>query len=915
MKKGTKKVTVSKQEIKQKETVPHHKPVQNLTGIDTLRGIAVILMILTHVWIILFWGNSNILGKSVSFIGGYISFAIFLLLSGFLIGYKYKTLKLKNILIKSGILVLIYLFLAIIYLIPREGEFRQLLTAPIYLEEYLISLALFPIVGYFVVETVNKIPQTKRFFKSALGVFIVAILGVVMVLLGKFTASYNSNFAVSILFGSVNHHTFSLLSYAIIFFTGAWLGWSRLEETRKDFNQESLFLTLFSVIVVIVSLFTENISFTIDSIDAIRWPPTLFFIFSSLAVSILLLLFVLTFEFKRFKPVQEYLIKPIVYIGKRSIYFVVIHLLILYILEPYAQISFVSYQTYGKIVQTIDSYVKIDERIIETLKNSYKTREEWPFAGHRAVVLQGLGGLEGDIHIEVRPAEVGTNLSGYDITLYAKQGNDYKRIDTNIVLGKSQEYYANAKLNQKTDELIVSFLQDGKIPSRNDMQQRFNNNTGAKGRKVFVINRETKSWIHRPYTIEGKKWLLQDKDTNATEKIKVYLPLSCVEKTLLEKQSISLSFFDKTKRLDFIDCKDTDAVQVGDLLTAKSYVHVETDVTEIRSKIGEQLPSYELKLFQGEENQLVDTFLLQRQVIVSKPVWIMWSLDWEGFSVPYAHMDHIERIRQNSPSLKITHMLNPRAWNSGAVSKANADAQINFVKDKKNKYGDEIALHLHMFKDMVGKAGVTPIPEAGWAHREDGYDMPFTKYSYEESRKIFHWAVNEFPKKGLPKPKIFRAGGWFADLETLRAARDEGIIIDTSGRNAYNTIAFGGRSNILTGPWSLQNTTQPYWLSRSNQNRVATSTGDRLIYEIPTNGGDSWAFSAQTMIDRFKENYGPDILEQARAVTYLSHPEFFNKEGPKIEETIRYINYYSNNADSGPVVYITLEEYYAKYAK
>jgi predicted deacetylase len=349
------------------------------------------------------------------------------------------------------------------------------------------------------------------------------------------------------------------------------------------------------------------------------------------------------------------------------------------------------------------------------------------------------------------------------------------------------------------------------------------------------------------------------------------------------------------------------------LQIARSYVDITYDVTTVLATTGLKEIKFTSKLVWQEKTNVYE---ISKKVAVSAPMYVLWSLDWEGIQANKASMDAIEAIRAQSPNLKIVHMFNPRIWNTTKISKSVADSEIVYIKDKLAKYGDEVALHMHMFRDMVETAKVTVLTTLNWSNRSDGYDTPFSAYSYDDAKTLLNWAVSEFARKGLPRPVTFRAGGWFINSDNLRALKDTGFIIDTSGRTKYSSRNISSIGDRVDGFWNLLSTTQPYWISKSNQNVVASKPELRNgVFEIPNNGGDSWAYTPEAMIGKFKENYYSDILPTTRVITYLSHPDFLTTEGPKIEQVLLRTRYYSSYADSGPVMYITMKEYYEQYAK
>jgi hypothetical protein len=211
-----------------------------------------------------------------------------------------------------------------------------------------------------------------------------------------------------------------------------------------------------------------------------------------------------------------------------------------------------------------------------------------------------------------------------------------------------------------------------------------------------------------------------------------------------------------------------------------------------------------------------------------------------------------------------------------------------------------------MYPDYLVKAGVIPKLEPAWGvSLPAGYDVLTTAYSYDEIKIILTYAKQDLEKNGLGTPKSYRAGGWFANLDTLRALADSGFLVDSSGRTEYKL-----GNNNMSGNWSLKSTSQPYFPSSVNQNSDVPPP-NLPILEIPNNGADDYSFSSAEMIERFNDNYSGGVIEKAIVVTYLSHPQWFDEKRQKtMADVFAFIDSYSYDKDLGPVIYSTLISVY-----
>lgn len=294
---------------------------------------------------------------------------------------------------------------------------------------------------------------------------------------------------------------------------------------------------------------------------------------------------------------------------------------------------------------------------------------------------------------------------------------------------------------------------------------------------------------------------------------------------------------------------------------------------------------------------------------VSNPVYVAWTIDWEGVDPSAAYIKTMEEI-SDKYSIPMTQFFNPRIMIHSGISASRKKDILDWVKMRHTK-GDEIAMHMHMQHDMVEFAGVRPKEnEIGWNNDFRGYDIPSTVYDYNEYLTILKWGKEMFSSAGLPEPKGFRAGGWFADVENLKAMRDAGFKYDSSGRKSF---AIG--SNEFIQPWELTNVSQPYYPSNANQS--VYDPNDKIgILEIPNNGSDSYWSTADELINNFYLNYKPGTyLNEEIIVTYLSHPEWFDIDEPKLYTLFEELNKYRYELNRGPVIFVTLEDYLERTGK
>lgn len=285
--------------------------------------------------------------------------------------------------------------------------------------------------------------------------------------------------------------------------------------------------------------------------------------------------------------------------------------------------------------------------------------------------------------------------------------------------------------------------------------------------------------------------------------------------------------------------------------------------------------------------------------VVSEPLYVSWTIDWEGYDAKDSYLTAMEKISADR-SVPMTHYWNPRIYVTDTISSATQERLTDWLKSRLDK-GDGFGLHIHAFYDLVASAGVEVRKTPNWGDNGDGYGVLLTAYTPEELAKIVQKSKELFAANGLPDPVNFRAGAWFADINTLTTLSTLGFRTDSSGRDQYD---FG--RNKIAGTWELQPISQPYFPSETDQNK--SGVRNLSIMEVPDNGADSYWFTADQMIDRFKQNYPTSVVLDKTQFTFLSHPHWFDTdEQQRVISLLNYIDQYRADKDSGPVIFTTVD--------
>lgn len=296
----------------------------------------------------------------------------------------------------------------------------------------------------------------------------------------------------------------------------------------------------------------------------------------------------------------------------------------------------------------------------------------------------------------------------------------------------------------------------------------------------------------------------------------------------------------------------------------------------------------------------------KQKIHLSAPLYVNWSMDWEGDELQDRWMQLVESVAAEF-RVPITHYFNPRIYD-GATNADRAKYYTNWVLNRQRNNGDEIALHLHMWFDMVKAVGLEVKNTPFWEHGTTGHDVPQTAYTVEEFEKMVQWALQKFNENGLPKPILYRAGGWQINAEQLKVLIKYGFKVDSSGRNY---VKFGRKQYPV--PWNLNATTKPFKPSESNIN--ATGRDALNIWEFPNNGDNTSNYGAAStkVIDNFNKNFNGDALRDKQTFVILSHIQYFSNDEPVIRRTLAEISKYTAALDNGPVIYTTIKDILPEY--
>ena len=312
---------------------------------------------------------------------------------------------------------------------------------------------------------------------------------------------------------------------------------------------------------------------------------------------------------------------------------------------------------------------------------------------------------------------------------------------------------------------------------------------------------------------------------------------------------------------------------------------------------GEQSVDFLVRLRNGS-----DAVVATQTFLLSQPLYVVWTLDFEGDAATNEAMDNAYLINR-SYFVPMTIMWNPRVWTTSDVSAERAEVMRQWTMNIANAGNAEIALHLHAWTDFVRAAGVTPRTAPSWSGRSDGYDVPLTAFDESETRKLLDKALALMAEHGMPKPTTFRGGGLFANAANLRAISAAGFTVDASAAPA------GGFGRLLL-PWTLALDAQPYRPSRDDANKP----GDLPLLEVPNIAGNTYALNTRTILPVIAADLAMlppagKVATERRTLTLVSHPGTIDAaERAAIETLFQAFEPYRYDRDEGPLRFVTLAQ-------
>ncbi len=301
----------------------------------------------------------------------------------------------------------------------------------------------------------------------------------------------------------------------------------------------------------------------------------------------------------------------------------------------------------------------------------------------------------------------------------------------------------------------------------------------------------------------------------------------------------------------------------------------------------------------------------------SHPLYAFVSNDWDDADNADATLHRQQELHDLHPELKVTHFVGPYTFTDPAVSPDRAAYLANWVIDLRDRYGDEIGLHIHPYCNFVETTSVTCRTQPSFAKSQGdttGYTVVVGSYTRDEFGELLRAADELFVAHGLGKPTSFRAGGWTAEIHTLQALADNGYVADGSGANWRRMEEWKGIPDTTLYAWNqehwttINDTSQPYYPSLADILESAPAPTVPVL-EVPNNGILVDYVRADEMIEIFEANWPGGPLDTPRVYSIGYHPPNFSEVyKTRIHDALSHVDQFLVSADLGPVVYTTLSD-------
>jgi hypothetical protein len=308
-----------------------------------------------------------------------------------------------------------------------------------------------------------------------------------------------------------------------------------------------------------------------------------------------------------------------------------------------------------------------------------------------------------------------------------------------------------------------------------------------------------------------------------------------------------------------------------------------------------------------------DTAFARLELHRSHPLYVLVSTDWDFSDPGQTQLDYHEQVHADHPGVLITHFLAPYTFTDPEVSDERQAAIVAWAQRMRDHHGDELALHIHPYCHFVEYAGLTCNTTESTVYDDDPTGYTIGLWAYDETfGQLLDAADQLFEEHGWGKPVTFRAGGWTATIETLRALADHGFVADTSANNWARMEEWQGTGILYDWNmehWaSIDDTSQPYYPNTLDP--LSADDPTLSILEVPDNAIMIDYVNVDQMTEIFEANW--DGAPLAEPVSYMMgwHPSTQLNAilRDRLHNTLDVFDDHLASDGNGPVVYARLRD-------
>lgn len=297
------------------------------------------------------------------------------------------------------------------------------------------------------------------------------------------------------------------------------------------------------------------------------------------------------------------------------------------------------------------------------------------------------------------------------------------------------------------------------------------------------------------------------------------------------------------------------------------------------------------------------------------PLYFIMTTDWDFPEPGQVSLDYHDQLRTEHPELVYTHFIGPYTFTSPELTEARKAELAAWAIERRDQHDDEIGLHIHPWCHFVEAAGLACNTTLSTVYQTDttGYTIKLEAYGQEGFETLLDKADEIFIARGMGKPVTFRAGGWTAVIETLKALANKGYIADTSANNWARMEEWRNQGNLYT--WNMENwsmigdTSQPYYPNTTDKQSSAPPTVP--ILEVPDNAIMVDYVTVQEMKDIFTANWpaaAPLSAPRTFMMGFHPAPSMSVEEFRRLDGILDHADLYLASQHDGPVVYARLKD-------